>query len=210
MHSDLAQLWHRVQMVCFGSFCVAAALSVPVPAVEMVKVYGKLAGPECFGRIVPASVGASCQLPLSRLAAELELEDGPVDEAAFESRLDSLSFRWPLKPYGTAGSDSNVRTVGLNKNAETALYMGELETRGLYDKHNPSTPLPTSLRPTLNAALQREKVPPEAASLAFRSLSGGARTLSADGLARLGPEPLDYFSFIDLVGKMNMVWPAGR
>ena len=41
-------------------------------------------------------------------------------------RLAALPFRWPLKPYGTAASPSNVKTVAINKNAETAVYMREL------------------------------------------------------------------------------------
>ena len=47
-------------------------------------------------------------------------------EAGFEARLAALPFRWPLKPYGTAASPSNVKTVAINKNAETAVYMREI------------------------------------------------------------------------------------
>ena len=103
------------------SFLIATS---PVPVMDVLQVYGRLAGPECFGKTVPAAAGASCQLTAERIRETI----GDVSsEAGFEARLAALPFRWPLKPYGTAASPSNVKTVAINKNAETAVYMRELE-----------------------------------------------------------------------------------
>ena len=71
---------------------------------------------------MPAAAGASCQLTAERIRETI----GDVSEAGFEARLAALPFHWPLKPYGTAASPSNVKTVSINKNAETAVYMREL------------------------------------------------------------------------------------
>ena len=102
------------------SFLIATS---PVPVMDVLQVYGRLAGPECFGKTVPPSAGASCQLTAERIRETI----GDVkNEAGFEARLDALPFRWPLKPYGTAASPSNAKTVAINKNAETAVYMREL------------------------------------------------------------------------------------
>lgn len=65
-----------------------------------------------------------------------------------------MPFRWPLKPYGI--NKSLDKTALMNKGAETALFMQQLEQAGLYDPRNPTGPLPTSLRPQLNAILQQE------------------------------------------------------
>ena len=102
------------------SFLIATS---PVPVMDVLQVYGRLAGPECFGKTVPAAAGASCQLTAERIR---ETIGDVTSEAGFEARLAALPFRWPLKPYGTAASPSNVKTVAINKNAETAVYMREL------------------------------------------------------------------------------------
>ena len=101
------------------SFLIATA---PVPVMDVLQVYGRLAGPECFGKTVPARAGASCQLTAARIRETID----NTNEAEFEARLAALPFRWPLKPFGTAASPSNVKTVAINKNAETAVYMREL------------------------------------------------------------------------------------
>eukprot|EP00978_Attheya_sp_CCMP212_P028752 scaffold100242_cov31-Attheya_sp.AAC.1 len=67
------------------------------------------------------------------------------------------------------------QTAIVNKGAETRVYMEELERRGMYDPRNPTGPLPTSLRPKLNQALNQEKMDPQAASLIFRALSSSSR-----------------------------------
>ena len=100
------------------SFLIATS---PVPVMDVLQVYGRLAGSECFGKTVPLSAGASCQLTAERIRETIG-----DSEAGFEARLAALPFRWPLKPYGTAASPSNVKTVAINKNAETAVYMREL------------------------------------------------------------------------------------
>ena len=69
------------------------------------------------------------------------------------------------------------------------------EQRRLYDAHDPTGPLPTSLRPALDAQLSREPISPEAARLAFRALRDDA------------PAPLDWFSFLERVGAEQVVWP---
>ena len=163
--------------------------TAPVPVMDVLQIYGRLAGPECFGKTVPPSAGASCQLTAERIRETIG-----DSEAGFEARLAALPFRWPLKPYGTAASPSNVKTVAINKNAETAVYMRELEQRRMYNPQDPTGPLPTSLRPALDAQLSRESINPEASKLAFRALRGDAPTL-------------DWFSFLDRIGAEQVVWP---
>eukprot|EP01083_Nonionella_stella_P089162 248757_1 len=41
----------------------------PLPVIEVIKVYGKLAGPTCFGKVAPK--GSSCQITSSELKKEL-------------------------------------------------------------------------------------------------------------------------------------------
>ena len=67
------------------------------------------------------------------------------------------------------------------------------ERRRLYDSNDPTGPLPTSLRPALDAQLSREPVSPEASKLAFRALRGAPT--------------LDWFSFLDRIGAEEVVWP---
>ena len=169
------------------SFLVATS---PVPVMDVLQVYGRLAGPECFGKTVPAAAGASCQLTAARIRETI----GNTNEVEFEARVAALPFRWPLKPYGTAASPSNVKTVAINKNAETAVYMRELEQRRLYNRNDPTGPLPTSLRPALDAQLSRESINPEASKLAFRALQNA-------------PTPLDWFSFLERIGAEQVAWP---
>ena len=162
--------------------------TAPVPVMDVLQIYGRLAGPECFGKTVPAAAGASCQLTAERIRETIG-----VSEAEFEARVAKMPFRWPLKPYGTAASPSNVKTVAINKNAETAVYMRELEQRRLYNRNDPTGPLPTSLRPALDAQLSRESINPEASKLAFRAL-------------RNAPT-LDWFSFLERIGAEKIEWP---
>jgi hypothetical protein len=67
------------------------------------------------------------------------------------------------------------------------------EQRRLYDSHDPTGPLPTSLRPALDAQLSREPISSEASKLAFRAL-------------RDAPT-LDWFSFLDRIGAGQVAWP---
>ena len=67
------------------------------------------------------------------------------------------------------------------------------EQRRLYDSHDPTGPLPTSLRPALDAQLSRELISPEASKLAFRALRGAPT--------------LDWFSFLERVAAGEVVWP---
>ena len=49
---------YRCRMIGLAvSFLVATS---PVPVMDVLQVYGRLAGPECFGKTVPAAAGASC------------------------------------------------------------------------------------------------------------------------------------------------------
>jgi len=212
----------------------ALAAEVPESALEtmavldLLRIYGRLAGNECFGRSVPAASGASCQLSLDSAARLLGLV-GPgsrggmsVSEGEFAAVLATRPFRWPLKPWGTARSASNAKTAMMNKSAETALFMAELEKRGLYDRRNPAGPLPTSLRPALDAQIDAEPIDPVAVRIAFRALGARAGRLTADGLADTfraaaggasedgegDAQALDYYSFQALVGQAaRVVWP---
>ena len=101
----------------------------------------------------------------------------------------------------------------MNKSAETAIFMAELEKRGLYDPRNPAGPLPTSLRPLLNQKVGGDGVDPRVARAAYRALSGGesgplsvarldATLRAADGREEGGGAPaLDYYSFQGLMGR---------
>ena len=202
---------------------LAAEALVPstIPVVELIRIYGRLAGKQCFGKEVPQAAGASCQLTLDGATRALGLGGGTraLSEDAFIARLGEMHFAWPLKPWGTARSVSNQKTATMNKSAETAVYMRELEQRALYDKRNPTGPLPTSLRPTLDAQMQLEPVDPTAARVCYRALAGGGGQLTAEGLARafrsiLAEEEgdaLDYYSFQALVGQSaRVVWPPAE
>ena len=161
------------------SFLIATS---PVPVMDVLQVYGRLAGPECFGKTVPPSAGASCQLTAERIRETIG-----DSEAGFEARLAALPFRWPLKPYGTAASPSNVKTVAINKERrdggvhartrnKSASRIGNKRTTRHCEhrrarSHDPTGPLPTSLRPALDAQLSREPISPEASKLAFRALA---------------------------------------
>lgn len=192
----------------------------PVAVLDLIRVYGRLAGDECFGRRVPKASGASCQLTLDQSTRALGLDisgyEGGLSEEQFISRLRGLAFEWPLKPWGAAGSASNEKTATMNKSAETAVFMAELERRRLYDRRNPTGPLPTSLRPVLNAQIGEEDVDPLAVRACFRALRGdGDGRLTAERLAQTfrkasgGEDVLDYYSFLELVKQATRVfWPA--
>ena len=118
--NSLREVWgfrYKERLEMIGLAVSVLIATSPVPVIDVLQIYGRLAGPECFGKTVPAAAGASCQLTD-------KISD--ATEAEFEARLAALPFRWPLKPYGTAASPSNVKTVAINKNAETAVYMREL------------------------------------------------------------------------------------
>eukprot|EP00978_Attheya_sp_CCMP212_P029992 scaffold108793_cov46-Attheya_sp.AAC.5 len=201
-------------------------LPASIPVLEVVKAYGSLAGSECYGRQAP--LGSSCQLPLADLQKELGLLAGTsssfLSETDFLERLEALPFQWPLKPYGIDKSSSLTKTAIVNKGAETRVYMEELERRGMYDPRNPTGPLPTSLRPKLNQALNQEKMDPQAVSLIFRALSSSSRNnpnappqknkndanvISATSLkdAFRGETVLDYYEFLNLIGTSSISWP---
>ena len=123
-------------------------INPPLPVVEVVKVYGRLAGPTCYGMTAPPA--SSCQIQRQDLLQKLNLldDDGNAETArSIQSRkewgitLEQLDFQWPLKPYGVDKSLS--KTAVMNKGAETRVFMDELEARGLYDRRNPTGPLPT-------------------------------------------------------------------
>ena len=130
-----------------------------IPILEVVKIYGKLAGPECYGKQAPKH--SSCQINLNtlnqRLSNEHDTASTPSKEV-FRQQLSTMEFSWPLKPFGVDKSPSLSKTAVMNKGAETMVFMQELESRNLYDPRNPTGPLPTSLRPNLNKALQIEGI----------------------------------------------------
>ena len=182
----------------------------PAPALQVIVGYGKLASNTCFGKTSPP--GSSCQLSLSDLERELGLDsdEARLTSEEFNRRINALDFQWPLKPYGI-NDKSQEKTGVINKGAETAYYMDELEARGLYDRRNPTGPLPTSLRPKLNAILNGEGIDDNASRVLFGALAGdfAAEQLTKEGLSRSfgGESVIDYYGFLDLVGNSNINWP---
>lgn len=178
-----------------------------VPVIDVIKVYGSLATPECYGSKAPP--GSSCQVSIQKLEEELGLlsSSSSITQQDFVAALDNLDFQWPLKPYGL-NDDSLRKTATMNKGAETRVYMEELERRGLYDRRNPTGPLPTSLRPKLNKVIQSETLDASVSQSVFEALGGGStKTLTKQALENRVGETMDYYSFIDLIGKQAIEWP---
>ena len=185
---------------------VADNVAAPVlPILEVIKVYGKLAGPTCFGKTAPT--GSSCQVSRQQDWQSLfaSSSNGLLDKAQFAAQLQQRPFAWPLKPYGI--DKGNAKTATMNKGAETRLYMDLLEARGLYDKRNPTGPLPTSLRPALNRLLQQEGVAPLVVDLVFERLAttDGKVSIESEALWQ-GREAIDYYDFLDFLGKNSITW----
>ena len=153
---------------------------------------------------------SSCQITLHDIERVFHLDENAetstmtLDE--FQTDLDKATFQWPLKPYGIEKSLS--KTAIMNKGAETRVFMEQLEDRGLYHKHNPAGPLPTSLRPQLNAILQREGTDHKTVDKVFKALGGNGGFLKKDVLrGTFSSKAIDYYDFIDMVGKDTVSWP---
>jgi hypothetical protein len=143
---------------------------------------------------------------LRYIEAKFQLEETKsLTRESFREQLNIIDFQWPLKPYGVDKSLS--KTATMNKGAETRVYMEELESRGLYDRRNPTGPLPTSLRPQLNAALQREGISARTADIIFDALGGTNGRLEAEQISVIFSHNLDYYGFLDLLGKDSVIWP---
>lgn len=194
-----------------------------VPVLEVVKVYGKLAGSDCYGKQAPK--GSSCQINLNDLKKRLVIDpDNNASDSIsylskddFEAKLKTMEFCWPLKPFGVDQSASLAKTAIMNKGAETMVFMQELESRGLYDPRNPTGPLPTSLRPTLNKILQSEGIVDQRAidrayEVLFGSVEGGQKgILLGGGGVQAQDTPttiyLDYYEFLKVFGPNSISWP---
>ena len=192
-----------------------------VPVIEVVKIYGKLAGSECYGKQAPK--GSTCQINLKDLEQRLSSDNTSNDASlsllskeVFEAKLKTMEFSWPLKPFGVDQSPSLVKTAVMNKGAETMVFMQELESRGLYDPRNPTGPLPSSLRPSLNKVLQSEGViDPRAIDRTYEVLfgSGAGRQEgillegSSQDKETLATGFLDYYEFLKLFGPNSISWP---
>lgn len=192
-----------------------------IPVLEIVKIYGSLAGSECFGKVSPP--GSSCQITSSTLKSKLNLvpnESSPspsLSREEFQTALEQSQFEWPLKPYGINQSPSLSKTATMNKGAETYIYMDQLESRHLYNRRNPTGPLPTSLRPKLNKQLKDEGFDEYAINFVWRLLSGGDGTkLTGDRIDEIlkttgtggNGEYMDYYSFLEFLGTENIRWPT--
>lgn len=172
---------------------------------EVIKVYGKLAGPSCYGRIAPR--GSSCQIMESELKQILLRQDASISRDVFGERLEQANFQWPLKPYGV--EKSNDKTALMNKGAETRLYMDELIASGLYDARNPTGPLPTSLRPQLNLLLQTQGLEEKTTDRVYDILRRGSGEITAAKIHDLMSEnngALDYYDFVRLLGADTVSW----
>ncbi|CAB9520682.1 expressed unknown protein [Seminavis robusta] len=207
--ASLAPFFAPIAIVLSLTSAPIPSTPVEIPVLEVVKVYGRIAGPECYGMKAPS--GSSCQVQLSDFKRALGLLDQGkyVQRDEFATRLDGLEFQWPLKPYGVDKSLS--KTAVMNKGAETRVYMEELEGRGLYDRRNPTGPLPSSLRPAMNRAIQAEGLDKRAVDLVFRSFSSGSRdgTLSTEQIDRIfqGRDEMDYYDYLKIVGTDSVRWP---
>jgi hypothetical protein len=184
----------------------------PIPVLDIIVIYGKLAGPQCFGKLAPKD--SSCQVTLKDAYADFGISSSNDNSSSaltrdeFRTRLNDLEFQWPLKPYGM--EKSNDKTATMNKGAETRVFMEELEQRGLYDRRNPTGPLPTSLRPQLNQLLQKEGMNSEATDRVFDALVWGGEMknkLSVVQIKTIFGNGMDYYGFLDLIGKESVVWP---
>ena len=185
-----------------------------VPVLEVVKVYGKLAGSECYGKQAPK--GSSCQINLNDLKQRLSSDSDNVSKDDFEAKLKTMEFSWPLKPFGVDQSASLAKTAVVNKGAETMVFMQELEIRGLYDPRNPTGPLPTSLRPSLNKMLQSEGIiDPRAIDQTYGILFGSGGVGQKGILLGSGDQDqeasttryLDYYEFLKIFGPNSISWP---
>ena len=179
-----------------------------VPILEVIKVYGRMAGHQCYGKSAPK--GSSCQLMMQDMKEKFQLDEqhSLISRSEFGERLDRLNFEWPLKPYGV--ESSLAKTVSMNKGAETRIFMDQLESRGLYDRRNPTGPLPTSLRPQLNQLLQKEPLDPATVDRVYESfVNDGSSTqdLTFDRAKSLLQDGMDYYGFLELVGKTSISWP---
>jgi hypothetical protein len=90
--------------------------------------------------------------------------------------------------------------------------MDQLERKGLYNPHNPTGPLPTNLRPKLNELLQNEPIEPNTIHRVFCALGGGveqneSNVIDIEGLRGVFQTPMDYYGFLDVLGKESVVWP---
>ena len=196
-----------------------------VPVLEVIKVYGKLAGSQCYGKLAPK--GSSCEMTLidveelffgnnqgsSLPSSSSQTVKSSISEQEFGDRLQTnAKFEWPLKPYGI--EKSNSKTATMNKGAETKVYMDLLEERGLYDRRNPTGPLPTSLRPQLNAQLQKEGIQSNFVKHKTFLILGGSESsgeLQQDKLKEVLSQregnSIDYYDFLELIGKESITWP---
>ena len=94
----------------------------------------------------------------------------------------------------------------MNNGVETALYMDEIERRGIHNWRDPMGPLPIYLWPKINDEIGRENVDPGTVDTVFRALTGGDFELMELQLERLydGQESLDYYSFWEIIGNDNI------
>lgn len=199
---------------------VSANLQQPIPITEVIKAFGRLAGPECYGKRAPP--GSSCQITeqdIDRVfgGSDTATKNGRTDdissavltEEQFKTRLKAAPFQWPLKPFGVSKDASLAKTASMNKGAETRVYMDLLEERQLYNPRDPTGPLPTSLRPKLNRLLQDEGIDQTTMTRVFLALNDGkSPTIDVKELRRrFEGHPMDYYEFLELVGKDSITWP---
>jgi len=180
-----------------SSFMVADQIDVPI--LEVIKIYGKVAGPTCFGKTSPA--GSSCQVTRGEFDS---IFGSSLSKEQLAAQIQKLEFQWPLKPFGV--EKSAYKTATMNKGAETMLYMEELEQRGLYDRRNPTGPLPTSLRPNLNRVLQQEGVSQVAIDLLYDRLTNAGVVLATGDALFQGRHAIDYYDFLEFLGKNSITW----
>mmetsp|Transcript_68855 Transcript_68855/g.217702 ORF Transcript_68855/g.217702 Transcript_68855/m.217702 type:complete len:294 (+) Transcript_68855:47-928(+) len=211
--SGWAAAWMQTSAAC-GDDKVGISGSVEV--LDLLNVYGRLAGRACFGSTAPE--GLSCQLGMEDFDRLVFRTGEPVSEAAFLEALAAAPPRWPLRPAAAR------RQTALAAKLAEPRVLKEAAFARWFDRPA-EAPRDRELPTAVAAALGSEALPEGAARLVYaRLMRGGPPSrpaaaptsspevgLSRDRVASLlrsqADAVLDWYSFLDLVGRPWVMWP---
>lgn len=189
----------------------AGAGIIAVEVLDVLNLYGRLAGSGCFGRTAPA--GLSCQLGMEDFDRVVFRGAAAVDEGSFTAALRATAPRWPLRP-----AVPPQQTALASRLAELRVLKDAAFNRFSTPGYNPSD---RELPVAVATALASEELPMAAVHLVFVRLAGSGRSsaelprgagLTREGvasmLASLEGRALDWYSFLDLLGRQWVTWPA--